>query len=248
MKTRLALLICLLPIIPLQIVSAEAKWRENKPYVFWPYYADLHPELIAAFGYDDNELRQHFAEIGLDLGLRSSPVMDVRWYLENNPDLQRAFGATNYRRALSHWRKHGMTEGRAAHPGFDPRWYLANNPDVKAWAGTREPFRRSVEHYMNYGYFEGRRGSPLSAREIEYNRPNVTIPTDPTNPTIPTDPTDPTDPTNPTDPTDPANPTNPTNPTDPANPTDPSDPDGEITLPIDPGPTPTTPRRRIIIP
>ncbi|MGF1530298.1 MAG: hypothetical protein ACFCU4_02945 [Puniceicoccaceae bacterium] len=234
--------------------AAQAgKWRENKPYVLWFYYGDLHTELLAEFGYDDNELRQHFAEIGLDLGLRSSPVMDVRWYLETNPDLQRAFGRTNYRAALAHWRKHGMTEGRPAHPGFDPKWYLANNPDVLAWVGSKEPFRRAVEHYMNYGYFEGRRGSPLSAGEIAYRRPDFNVPTTPgtsarPNPNLPTQPQEPGDGSGEDDPADPNNGRPSDDPNLPGSPTEPSpgNDSGVVTIPGIPSNPGTTPRPRII--
>jgi glycosyltransferase involved in cell wall biosynthesis len=145
------------------------------------FYRDNTPE-IAARGVDPVE---HFITDGWRQGRQPNRYFDTNWYLQQNPDVARA-GAN----PLRHYIVIGEAEGRAPSPIFDLAWYatrhraeagktllahflrrrfdgsvspvaefdaafyLARYPDV---AEARvDPF----EHYLLYGYREGRDPSP----------------------------------------------------------------------------------------
>jgi len=127
----------------------------------------------------------HFVDAGWRDGRRPSPYFDTAWYLRQNPDVAHAD-----RNPLLHYLQYGEAEHRAPSPCFDPVWYatqhqpspgttllshflrhrcdgtasplpefdvrfyLESYPDVAA-AGV-DPF----EHYLLYGYREGRNPSP----------------------------------------------------------------------------------------
>jgi hypothetical protein len=63
-------------------------------------------------------------------------VFDVAYYLSIYPDLQAAFGPTNYAAALNHWVTYGLYEGRRSSPSFDVAYYLASYPDLQAAFGA----------------------------------------------------------------------------------------------------------------
>lgn len=140
-------------------LQANDDWL-SKPPIFDPvYYSETHEDLERAFRGDTKELEKHWLRFGIEEGRASSPVMDVQWYVANNPDLQSTFGSDNYRDALKHWIDHGLPEGRAASPNFDPRWYVQQNPDVAASFGATN-YERAVKHYLEFGLAEGRYGAP----------------------------------------------------------------------------------------
>jgi hypothetical protein len=145
------------------------------------FYRDNTPD-IAARGIDPLE---HFITDGWRNGRQPNRYFDTSWYLQQNPDVARA-GAN----PLRHYIVVGEAEGRAPSPIFELRWYakrhradggktllahflrhrfdgtvspiaefdaafyLNRYPDV---AEARvDPF----EHYLLYGYREGRDPSP----------------------------------------------------------------------------------------
>ncbi len=52
------------------------------------YYADTYEDLYEAFEYDEEQLFNHYKEYGLKEGRSMSPVLDVIYYRESNPDLE----------------------------------------------------------------------------------------------------------------------------------------------------------------
>jgi hypothetical protein len=88
-----------------------------------------------------------------------SGEFDPQFYLAAYPDLQAAFGATNYRAAFDHWVSQGLpNEGRRGSREFDVQFYLATYPELQAAFGT--DFRAALDHWVSQGLpTEGRRGS-----------------------------------------------------------------------------------------
>lgn len=120
-------------------------------YIFdYKYYADNNKDLKAAFGYDENQLYDHFVKNGASEGRSSSPVFNARYYLENNGDLQRAFG-NNYLLACNHFLNYGCNEGRRSSAEYDGTFYKYYYPDLTNMSAVQ-----LVEHYINYGKKERR--------------------------------------------------------------------------------------------
>ncbi|MGN8626705.1 DUF5722 domain-containing protein [Bulleidia sp. HCP3S3_F2] len=93
-------------------------------------------------------------------------VFDEQYYLEHNDDLRKVYGDNpDYNTILSHFIEYGMDEGRQASDNFDPYYYQAEYLDLKEQFGSN--MRLYYEHYMKYGYNEGRTGA--RAEEITYD-------------------------------------------------------------------------------
>jgi glycosyltransferase involved in cell wall biosynthesis len=141
------------------------------------YYLSQYPDIAQA----GIPALEHFFDFGCSEGRRPNLYFDPRWYLNQNADVQQAGS-----HAFSHYVFYGDIEGRRPSLLFDPSWYrkqyqlgeaenalahyLRNRkgcrfapiqdfdidhyarsyPDVVA-AGI-DPF----EHFVNYGYLEGR--------------------------------------------------------------------------------------------
>jgi hypothetical protein len=136
--------------------TALADWMAE-PVVFQStYYADQNPDVENVDGYDQAKLLEHWKKFGINEGRRSSPVFDVKYYLQMNPDLARQFGQKNYLEAAKHWYNHGRKEGRASHPDFDVKIYLQKNPDVAKAVGAKN-YAAAIDHYLAHGYMEGRK-------------------------------------------------------------------------------------------
>jgi len=134
---------------------AIADWL-SEPSVFMPvYYADQNSDVEKIDGYDHSKLLEHWKEFGLKEGRRSSPVFDVKYYLNENPDIAMQFGKNNYKEAVHHWYDSGRKEGRPSHPDFNVRIYLQKNPDVAKTVGA-DNYIGGIHHYVAQGYKEGR--------------------------------------------------------------------------------------------
>jgi alpha-tubulin suppressor-like RCC1 family protein len=72
----------------------------------------------------------HWITLGMGQGLRASKTFSASQYLQLNPDLANAFGATNYAAAISHYISSGRSEGRGTGaqpaPGMQHVVVLAN--------------------------------------------------------------------------------------------------------------------------
>ncbi len=80
------------------------------------FYASKYPDIKAVFGVDWWKAGHHWVNQGVREGRQSSAGFSIKAYLNRYPDLQRAFGATNYAAALNHWWEHGKKEGRNPRP------------------------------------------------------------------------------------------------------------------------------------
>ncbi len=145
------------------------------------WYRETYPD-IAAAGADP---LVHFADWGWREGRRPNPYFDTAWYLRHNPDVARSglnplvhyirFGEAQNRSPCPHfdlpWYRshhqapqagtllaHYLARRRTGQvtplAEFDAAWYLQRHPDIAA-AGI-DPF----EHYLLWGWREGRNPSP----------------------------------------------------------------------------------------
>lgn len=79
------------PAVSPEETAAEAP--ENLYMVFDPiYYADHNPDLYEAFGYDTDQLQEHFLTCGMKEGRPGCADFNVAVYKEQNADLAAAYG------------------------------------------------------------------------------------------------------------------------------------------------------------
>lgn len=106
-------------------------------------------------------------------GGNASPVIDIKYYVEHNPDIQAEYNSNTayktiygsvYRYAYAHFITYGKDEGRATSENFNVRAYRSANTDLrKAFEGTAEgtttdkiPWGSYFKHYVLYGQYEAR--------------------------------------------------------------------------------------------
>ena len=93
--------------------AAEAP--ENLYMVFDPiYYADHNPDLYEAFGYDTDQLQEHFLTCGMKEGRPGCADFNVAVYKEQNADLAAAYG-DDLAAYYTHYMGCGHGEGRVCH-------------------------------------------------------------------------------------------------------------------------------------
>lgn len=93
--------------------AAEAP--ENLYMVFDPiYYADHNPDLYEAFGYDTDQLQEHFLTCGMKEGRPGCADFNVAVYKEQNADLAVAYG-DDLAAYYTHYMGCGHGEGRVCH-------------------------------------------------------------------------------------------------------------------------------------
>lgn len=73
-----------------------------------------------------------------------SPVFNLRFYLEHNPDVHRAYSG-DLTGAFDHFLKYGVYEGRVSSPYFSIASYMRGNPRLRDRLGTQEAM-----DYVNY--------------------------------------------------------------------------------------------------
>lgn len=137
------------PVIALPVFSAE-------------FYLAIHPDLQNTFGQCDYQAAtQHWQNLGISEGRRSSPAFDVSYYLSIYPDLSVAFGPQGYKAAVHHWIAHeGLDERRRSADIFDVCFYLQKYPNLgNALGGGSEAVKAATLHWVRYGLSEGRQGS-----------------------------------------------------------------------------------------
>src|ERR1700756_3715964 len=117
--------------------------------------------------------RSQFARIFLPT---PPDTWDERSYLSANPDVKAAVGNGSLRSGFEHWHRRGRFEGRPITLGVMPKqrgedgqetsnkvWdeeaYLQQNPDVRA-AVDNGILKSGLDHWEQYGRFEGRRLAP----------------------------------------------------------------------------------------
>ena len=158
----------------------EARFLEARGFFDKLYYLDDNPDVAAS----DVDPFEHFFLYGYKEGRKPNIAFDTRWYLETYSDVREAgvncllhyallgeregrrpgalFDVEWYRErhridesdsAVLHYLRVRRT-GVSPIPHFDAAYYLTTYPDI-ATAGV-DPF----EHFMSYGFSEGRNPSP----------------------------------------------------------------------------------------
>lgn len=113
--------------------------------------------------FNDDQLRQHFQQFGLDEGREFSPFVNLRFYGASNPDLATA-GVDTQRELAEHLQTFGIQEGRDFSPFVDLDFYGSNYSDLAA-AGLDTP-TELFDHLRSFGVAEGRRFSRLYSPEV----------------------------------------------------------------------------------
>lgn len=182
------------------------------------YYADLYPDLKAAYGYDREALLKHFMQVGLSEGRVMNEMLDIVKYREKYPDLQEAFG-DDWDAYVAHYLAYGAFEHRDNGTGFDPVDYLERYGDLKEVYGN--DILAAYRHYEEHGKQEGREARSEAAVQAEKAaRVNQAAASKPSgNPSNPSNPSG--NPSNPSE--------NPSNPSEPGNPSKPGEgPSGPV--------------------
>lgn len=113
-------------------------------------YRNFNPDLA---GLNDAQALNHLLASGLNEGRVFSPIVDLKVYRENNPDLVAA-GLTTNRQLYDHLSAVGVAEGRRFSVAFYPPFYRVANPDLTP-LNNEELF----DHFRNFGINEGRASS-----------------------------------------------------------------------------------------
>lgn len=120
----------------------------------------------------DAELKAHWKSVGIKQGRASSPVLDLGFYANNNPDVKETFivnGVVNYEKIYNHFITSGYKEGRKSSALFDGAYYCKKYPDVAS--SYKDEYLR---HYAETGIYEGRRASlTFHADYYWFIRPDV---------------------------------------------------------------------------
>lgn len=137
--------------------SFSINYNENKSdlenYLFdYKYYADHNIDLYCAFGYNQTALRNHWNQFGKAEGRPSSPILDLKYYVESNNDLS-SF-KNNYVGAYNHFVNFGFAEYRSSSPEYYGRYYKMYNSDLSKLSSME-----LIRHYYNYGKNELRQAN-----------------------------------------------------------------------------------------
>lgn len=101
----------------------------------------------------DWKLKEHWRHNGIREGRVASVILDLPYYLANNPDLKKEYG-TNFAALYEHFITAGYQEYRKSSPAIDGSYYVDTYSDVKKNYGDEY-----LRHYVETGMAEGRRAS-----------------------------------------------------------------------------------------
>jgi hypothetical protein len=91
------------------LAQVHLQFRALDPDVYnWHDYVAINGLAFAT----QEAARDHWLNQGIAQGLRASKTFSAAQYLQLNPDVANAFGATNYRSAIDHYVGSGRAEGR----------------------------------------------------------------------------------------------------------------------------------------
>ena len=94
-------------------ITVEIRNNWLRPEIFdLSSYLNANPDVRNAFGGDINRSINHWLFYGVKEGRQGSANFRSKEYLDNYPDLQNAFGPTNYVAAIEHYLAYGINEGR----------------------------------------------------------------------------------------------------------------------------------------
>ena len=117
-------------------------------------YYSLYPDLQQAFGYNPEALKQHYLTWGVKEGRIASYVFNPIYYLNNNADVKKAFGANGYEGAYNHFINNGIHEGRTGSKYFNVTYYLSQYGDLRN--AFDQNYSKALEHFITWGMNEGR--------------------------------------------------------------------------------------------
>ena len=123
------------------------------------YYSNKYEDLKLAFGNDKDLLYKHYLEFGIKEGRQAQVTFDVKYYLENNPDVQKVFGKDNYYLAYKHFLEYGINEERVTSQDFNFMIYKENYEDLRKVFGKENKYYYS--HYIEFGIKEKRNAVKL---------------------------------------------------------------------------------------
>ena len=95
-------------------------------------------------------------------GVDYSKVYDYTYYLEHNPDVERAYKG-DPEKTLTHFVNYGMKERRVSIESFDVNSYCKSYKDLRS--AFINDSSRYYMHYLQYGYNEGRK--PVGEKEFQ---------------------------------------------------------------------------------
>ena len=134
--------------------DANNPWKGISDFTFnAKYYADKYADLRAAFGYDENALRNHWNDCGIREGRQASASVNLVYYLNNYADLKKAFKNDLYK-ARTHLLTCGKNENRSTTEDFCVKAYKANYADLQKAFGDN--INQYFAHYNTNGFYEKR--------------------------------------------------------------------------------------------
>ena len=124
--------------------TALSQWS---PVFSASYYAEHNPDVVAAVGYDEGKLLNHFLTYGQKEGRKGNDVFDVASYALANPDLVKAFGG-DLAKYYQHYIQFGKGENRktADKDAFNAKVYADRYPDLKKAFGYN--YDKLLSHYL----------------------------------------------------------------------------------------------------
>ena len=120
-------------------------------------YYSLYLDLQQAFGYNPEALKQHYLTWGVKEGRIASYVFNPVYYLNNNADVKKVFGAKGYEGAYNHFINNGIHEGRTGSQYFNVTYYLSQYGDLRNAFDIN--YSKALEHFVTWGMNEGRNAS-----------------------------------------------------------------------------------------
>lgn len=130
-------------------------------------YRDRNQDLSSSL--TDAQLKEHWLNHGIKEGRASSTILDLGFYLANNPDLKAAYG-TDYEKLYNHFVTSGYKEYRKSSALFDGNYYTKKYSDLASFGDEY------LRHYVENGQAEGRRASlTFDPDYYWYIRPDVAV-------------------------------------------------------------------------
>ena len=118
------------------------------------YYSKYKSEFDKAGITTPEALYSHWLTFGIKEGRCASVVFDVRYYLDNNPDLKKAFG-NDFQAAYNHFVSKGYNEYRKSSVIYDGTYYGERYSSELSGYGSEG----RLKHFINNGKNEGRSAS-----------------------------------------------------------------------------------------
>lgn len=126
---------------------------ELENYLFdYKYYADHNRDLYCAFGYNENALKNHWNNYGKKEGRQASPILNLKFYISNNPDLVSL--GVNYVEAYNHFVNFGYAEYRNSSSEYNGNFYRSHNSDLANMSSME-----LIRHYSQFGKNELRQAN-----------------------------------------------------------------------------------------